>query len=97
MRNCVKGMRRVLEENRELYMHVEFWPKGLMRAGNSAAELLSLIEELGFSWCMIDDERNELRTVSKEYLIERFPSQKDAYANLLCWRGKGLPDSLTLK
>ena len=93
---ALRGMQRVLRENHALYIIAEWWPKGLRRAGNSADEFLTLIESLGFSWCMIDDEKKELRTISREKLIERFPPEKDDYVNLLCWRGKALPDSMLL-
>jgi FkbM family methyltransferase len=95
--HALKGMQRTLRENHDLYMLVECWPKGLKRAGNSALELIGEIESLGFSWCMIDDEKNELRAVSKEHIVEKFPADKDDYANLLCWRGRALPDSLAIK
>ncbi|MDP3645460.1 MAG: FkbM family methyltransferase [bacterium] len=91
---ALRGMRRVVRDSPDLRMIVECWPKGLKKAGSSIEEFFSELENAGFSWRIIDG--GELRTVSKEAFIAKFPTEKDDYANLLCWRGKKLPHSVVI-
>ncbi len=94
--HALRGMERVLRENPALYMLVECWPKGLQKAGSSVEALFSVLESEGFSWCFIDDEKQALRRVEKEEIVKKFPADQDAYANLLCWKGKALPESIAV-
>ena len=41
--------KRVLQENRDVKLLLEFWPFGLKQAGASADELLSFLEDHSFS------------------------------------------------
>ena len=92
--HALRGMQRILHENHDLYIVAECYPKGLRRTGTPVEDFFALLEDNGFSWCMMDDETGELRALSKEKFIERFPSNTDAYANLLLWRGKRLPKEI---
>ena len=53
---ALKGAERVLRENAQLYLVVEFWPWGLVRAGcrpGTVARLL--LRDLGFSLVAFDE------------------------------------------
>jgi FkbM family methyltransferase len=43
-----RGMKRVLENNRTVLIHFEFWPKGLRMAGCEPGELLRDLSKQGF-------------------------------------------------
>lgn len=87
------GMKRVLSESPNLKMLVECSPKLLRRAGSSAEEFFSLLEENDMSWNMFDNASHHLVAISKQEYIDRFPAEKDDYGNLLCWKG-GMPKVL---
>ena len=47
--HALRGAKRVLQENRDIKLLLEFWPFGLKQAGGSADELLSFLEDHSFS------------------------------------------------
>jgi FkbM family methyltransferase len=47
--HALRGAKRVLQENRDVKLLLEFWPFGLKQAGGSADELLSFLEDQSFS------------------------------------------------
>jgi FkbM family methyltransferase len=47
--HALRGAKRVLQENRDVKLQLEFWPFGLKQAGASADELLSFLEDHSFS------------------------------------------------
>src|SRR4029078_1217750 len=52
--HALKGARRLLEENRDVKLFIEFWPYGLTRAGASVEALLTLLHEAGFITFVLD-------------------------------------------
>ena len=77
--DALMGAERVLRENAQLCLVVEFWPWGLVRAGCRPGELLDYLRDLGFSLVTFDD---------------RDPASvacaKDEYVNLVATRGRGV-------
>jgi FkbM family methyltransferase len=47
--HALRGAKRLLQENRDIKLLLEFWPFGLKQAGGSADELLSFLEDQSFS------------------------------------------------
>jgi hypothetical protein len=47
--HALRGAKRVLQENCDVKLLLEFWPFGLKQAGGSADELLSFLEDQLFS------------------------------------------------
>jgi FkbM family methyltransferase len=47
--HALRGAQRVLDDNPDIRLLVEFWPYGLKQAGSSAEALLSFLRERGFS------------------------------------------------
>ena len=47
--HALRGAKRVLQENPDIKLLLEFWPFGLKQAGGSADELLSFLEDQSFS------------------------------------------------
>ncbi|WP_105401617.1 FkbM family methyltransferase [Neorhizobium sp. T7_12] len=47
--SVLKGATRILKENRDLKILMEFWPFGLNQASTSARELIDFARDLGFS------------------------------------------------
>ncbi|MBI3829388.1 MAG: FkbM family methyltransferase [Planctomycetes bacterium] len=60
---ALQGMRRVLTENRDLAMLVEFWPFGLRQAGCVPAEVLAGLQALGFALEVLDERPAEQRRI----------------------------------
>jgi FkbM family methyltransferase len=74
--SALRGAERVLTENRNIRMLLEFWPYGLARAGTSARELLQFLERCGFRVRLT--ERGNAAAVGTE---------PNDYANLIAERG----------
>ena len=53
--SVLQGARRVLEENHEIKILMEFWPYGLIKAGVAPNALIDLILSLGFEIRMTKD------------------------------------------
>lgn len=71
---ALKGAVRVLTENRDVKLLLEYWPYGLRRAGTEPSELLRFLEMLGFtlstpngagrkSLCDMDDDIDEYANI----------------------------------
>ncbi len=53
--NVLEGARRVLKENRNISVLMEFWPYGLAQASTNPAEVIDLVRVLGFNIRNIND------------------------------------------
>lgn len=82
---ALRGMQRVLTENRDLAMLVEFWPFGLRQAGFVPAEVLAGLQALGFALEVIDDRPADQRRIADpaQFVNALAPDQ---YLNLLARR-----------
>jgi hypothetical protein len=52
--HALRGAKRVLQENRDIKLVLEFWPVGLKQAGASADELLSFLEDQSFRYSFLE-------------------------------------------
>lgn len=92
--HALRGAQRVLSESPDVIMLIEFWPKGLARAGSSAGELLTRLRSEGFTWALIDEDAPTARRILDTDLVAKYPPQHDAYGNLLCWKNRQPPASV---
>jgi FkbM family methyltransferase len=77
----IEGMDRIVRENRDLQIILEFWPWGLQNAGSSALTLLNKLGEYGF---MLYEIEPHLKSVSVEDLLSRCTGKK--FTTLYCAR-----------
>ena len=73
---ALHGARRVLTENRDVKLLLEYWPYGLRRAGTEPAALLRYLRELGFT----------LDTPEKGRSIEAIGENVNDYINIYAHR-----------
>ena len=78
--HALRGANRVLEDNPDIKLLVEFWPYGLKRAGANWVDLIAALEQKGMA----------IRQVSSEGLIPFHPGSTsesaDWYVNLFASR-----------
>ena len=79
----LKGARRIIEENQELVIILEFWPYGLRKAGTDPKDLLKLIEYFGFTFRLINRMASSM--LDNRRMIHDNGSMYD-YCNLLLIR-----------
>ncbi len=77
-----EGMNKILSQ--QVMLFCEFWPYGLRKFSgeNGPAEMLSLLQDYGFTIYEIDEKKNQLKTIDQEELLSRFP--RFGFVNLLC-------------
>lgn len=67
---AVQGMRRTLEQNRNVKILSEFWPYGLKRAGSSAEEYFNFLERMGFSCFLLEKSSLQALSLKKARSLE---------------------------
>jgi len=78
------GARNLLQKcPAKIYMLVEFYPSGLCLSGSSGANLLALLEELGFHYSIPRMGRVAVRA---DEVLNLFPDSTARHTNLLCYR-----------
>ena len=79
----LQGMSKILRENKNLKIFIEFMRDTLEEAGSDPEELLNLLEKEGFKIYYVDDHKNKLVVADKNLLMT-----SDIYitktVNLLC-------------
>jgi len=82
---ALAGMKKLIGHQEKLHLMVEFWPYGLVRAGRSGEELLSLLLGHGFDLATVDERRKEVTPVrDTEELLAAYPSDEEVFTNLFC-------------
>ncbi len=83
------GMRRVLADNPDIGLGIEFWPEGLQQVGGSAKKVLAHLTELGFDevFEISEDERGVRRTSTAE-LLNQYTVENQGQTNLVFPKGK---------
>lgn len=71
-----KGMKRLINENKEISILLEFWPEGLKKIGSSPVDFLKMIKQLGFQLAYINENDG---MVSKTSIKECMEMCKDNY------------------
>ena len=80
--SVLKGATRVLAENRNIAVLMEFWPYGLRKAGTDPRELLAFARDLGFSVSPATPG-----TSSPETMLSG-PAEINSYCNIVLARPK---------
>ena len=72
----MEGMKQTIKENPDLEIIAEYNPYTLEAAGTNGEAFLGLVNELGFSIYLIDENKNKVRPVTKEEILYDFRSPK---------------------
>lgn len=72
---ALAGARRILAENRQVQLVLEYWPFGLMRAGAQPRDLIDFLESHGLRWHVLGPTP-----------VEALGSGPNDYVNLHAWR-----------
>lgn len=89
---ALSGMRVLLERHPETWVAVEYWPRGLRRAGASGEELLDALEALNRLVFRIDEDRQTLVPLDRRWLQHKVTEAKGNHTNLLVaprWGDRG--------
>lgn len=86
----LSGMKDVILHNRDIIkVVIEFWPNGLDMAGNSADQLIILMEKLFSNFLVIDEPNETLFEVTPDQLATlssgSLRKKKDNQINILCF------------
>jgi FkbM family methyltransferase len=81
---ALRGMHGLLRRHPRLKMILEFWPVGLRRCGSSAAALLDLLAEEGFSLYEMVEADRRVERVDAARLLAAYSPETEEFANLLC-------------
>lgn len=81
---AVKGMAKLLESSKVIRLVCEFYPKGLMKCGDSPQEFLSRLESHGFKIRLINEKKKRTEPIGSSSLIRL--CQGSRYANILLER-----------
>ncbi len=81
----LKGMMGILQKNHNVKIITEFWPAGLEMFGVGAAEFLTSLENLGFSFYEIEKYALKKPT-SKNSLLQKYTIENNKSCNLFVSR-----------
>lgn len=88
--SVLKGMTKILKNNKKIKLLIEFWPAGFGIFGSSGQEYLNLLRSLGFRIYEINEKLGHIKEVSDKYLLTKYSSDKVNYklkhTNLYCTR-----------
>jgi FkbM family methyltransferase len=86
---ALAGMNRILRDNSQLTILMEFWPTGLTQAGFVPGQLLTDLQAMGFALELIDERKGRLVKIEhvSEFVDSLSPGQ---YVNLLARTASGL-------
>lgn len=80
----VRGMERILQENKKIQLLIECWPSMLKKAGTDAMELFGSIEKKGFVLSVIDDATGKIVPLPATQAVQMCIDND--VANILCVR-----------
>jgi FkbM family methyltransferase len=81
----LRGMRRTLERSREIVLLSEFWPNGLLQAGDAPAEPLQLLASLGFRLFHLSRRGRLLPLPDYDLFVRSYPGRE--YTNIVAVKG----------
>ncbi len=84
-----EGMKKLLDENRDIKIITEFWPRGLKMSGHEPRGFLEELIDQGFDVQVIDEESQSLKALDIEFVLKRFPTEPQTdifFTNLYCQR-----------
>ncbi len=82
----VRGMSSLLKRNEQVLVMTEYSPLLLTQSGFGHEEYLRLLTGMGFALYEIDEGAAQVRPVSVQELLDRYPASSEDYTNLLCSR-----------
>lgn len=89
------GMNKVIARSPRLAIFTEFYPRGLEKAGFSAADYFNELQRHGFKIYIIDEQRQWWEAVSDiAYLTNHLMRRKIRGINLLCIKGNLMDESV---
>lgn len=83
------GMQKLLRDNRNLKIVMEFWPRGLTLTGTDPREFLEQLLSLGFNVQVIDENEHKIKDLDIDAVLKRYPVEPDCdifFTNLICSR-----------
>jgi FkbM family methyltransferase len=80
---CLKGAKKVISNNSQLVLLIEFWPNGLVEAGYKPIELLNYLKRLGYKMYWIDEYKNTKKLVADFSELIKIAQAKQ-FVNLFC-------------
>ncbi len=80
---ALQGMSKILEENKNLKIFIEFSTKAIREAGSDPQEVLNILETNGFTIYYVDDIKNKLDLADKKLLMTSNTCYKKTI-NLFC-------------
>lgn len=80
---ALSGMRVLLDRHSETWVALEYWPAGLRRAGASGEGLLDALAALDRLVFRIDESRQAVVPLDREWLAHRVTEAKGNHTNLL--------------
>lgn len=102
---ALHGMRRTLANNPNIVIFTEFWPWGIEQTGQSPLSFLRNLQEFGFRFRTIDEDKHQIRDVGEinqliadhEKLQYTSVDLRRSHANLICIKGDPLLDAWRLE
>lgn len=79
----IQGMPFLLKKNKDIQILTEFSPSLLSRSDIEPIEFLKELVNYGFSFFDLNEEKMEAEPATIPELIEKYPSEKENYTNLL--------------
>jgi FkbM family methyltransferase len=84
---ALNGARKLLLHNKNIYLHLEFWSKGLEEAGTNPKKIITMLEGLDFKIFAIDDVKKRLTRIrSAKKLIRISRNNPAEFVDILCKR-----------
>lgn len=84
---ALRGMQETLGQSEKVRLTAEFWPHGLVRAGDSPEELIRLLELNGFKLYDIDENTGSIGPVDVARLLASHDPDTKSFTNLFCVKG----------
>lgn len=81
---AIKGLKGVLDKNKEIKLISEFWPYGLKKAGSSVTEYFNFLEANGFFCYLMEKNSLQLLNIQKVTSLERL--SEEHYFNIFVTR-----------
>ena len=79
-----KGMRNLLECNKQIKIIQEWWPSAITKYGVEPDSHLHLLEELGMVFYEIDGINDKLVPTTTSKLMKKYPNEDLEDINLFC-------------
>jgi len=80
----LRGMERIIRANKNLKMHIEFWPWALEKAGEPPKDFLITIRNYGFNIFLIDS--SIIKLTDFENILRK---RNNSHVNILCIKSTG--------